>query len=96
MEIFHPTNLFVITVCFCIIDCNKPPIDLQKIIKTKEFYQITSFISDNFTTTSDRQAILFHKFPHEIHSFGVDNQQVLYDNTFGDALKNLYSYTPAM
>lgn len=65
-------------------------VDLHKIVQVKNFYQVTIFISDKFINFSE--LYLLEDYPNKIYSFNSNNeQQLLYDNTSKNALKNMYS-----
>lgn len=88
MKIFNRLKMtFFIFLGFSIVQCISQPLYLDEFLKTKNFYQATSFISDNFTGSSN----FLKYFPNKMYTFGVSNQQQLCDNTSVNALKNLYS-----
>lgn len=90
MYIFKYFTLLTFKLIFsCIAQCNSFPLDLQKIAQDENFYQITSFISENFTKVTNLNQSNFPGTPNKIYLFDVINQLQLY-NSFKNNLKNVY------
>lgn len=66
---------------------------LNNVTQSSDYYQITSFTSDNFTKTSVRKMSVFHETPNKICSFNtnIDLNTISYDNASVNALKIMYS-----
>lgn len=64
---------------FSIIGSDTLSHNLHKIIESENFYQITTFISENFTKNLLGET-LFHKTPNTLYLFGA-NRKNLYDDT---------------
>lgn len=64
--------------------------DLHKIVQAENFYQITTFISDDFKNVSNLNIPVFGETPNKIYSFKAINQQ-LYDKSSESERKNVYS-----
>lgn len=79
MKIFKDFIFVIITTCMCIIERSALSLELQKIVEIEKFYQVSAFVSNNFT-----KMIYFDtstlELPRETYSF-VENRQLLYDNT---------------
>lgn len=90
MKIFCNFILLVMTFCFYarIIDCSGP--NFSKIINVKNFYQITSYVSDNFTKIFDHKKLLFRDSPRKTYSFN-SNVQMAENYYFKNSLRNKYS-----
>lgn len=67
---------------FYIIKCNSVSFQLKKVIKVINFYQVTSFLSDNFTNNSNSNVYSTSEFPSVTYSFN----QVTHFNS-----KNVYA-----
>lgn len=93
MRTCYNSIMLKLLLFYSIINCNTLPLDLHKMTQSLSFYQVTSFVSDNFTKISSFQkTFLFQEFPNKIHSFDANNNQKrLYGNTSRSGLENLYS-----
>lgn len=64
--------------------------NLYKMIEAENLYQITYFISNNFTNISGQKMLLFSEFPSVTYIFDAD-AQYLQDYYLKNSLKNMYS-----
>lgn len=84
--------------CFYIVKCEFYKFNLSKLFETKDFYQITLFVSENCTKslaksiTTDLKIPSFQEFPKKVYSFGVNNprnNRQFYDKSSQTALTNM-------
>lgn len=91
MKLSHKINFKILKLIYllCII-CKTYTLNLQKITKASDFYQVTSFVSDNFTKILNSEASSFYDCSRVTYSFRT-NQKIYNNTNFDNAVKIMYS-----
>lgn len=93
MNLFNKLTsiIFKLSLLF-IFECDSFSLDLHKISQAENFYQITVFVSENFTDILNPNISIFGKAPSKIYSFKINNQQLkLHNKSSKGDFKNVFS-----